>query len=165
MQDRRDLDPAPPARRTATAAATPPEPELGGPGPARPDTESAPPGLRLLVTPATILRWHRDIVRRRGAPDPCTARPAGDPPEHQGTGPPAGPREPRMGLPQDHRELASLGVKVAPLTAWEILNNVTLGPAPRRSGPTWPQLCDLRPRRSLPMPGSGPCSATSGRPA
>ena len=24
-------------------------------------------GLRLLVTPDTILRWHRDIVRRRGA--------------------------------------------------------------------------------------------------
>jgi len=23
------------------------------------------PGLRLLVTPDTILRWHRDIVRRR----------------------------------------------------------------------------------------------------
>src|SRR5436190_20812162 len=45
--DRRDLDPAPPARRTATAAAPPPEPELGGPGPARGParrgTESAPP--------------------------------------------------------------------------------------------------------------------------
>src|SRR5207302_1833385 len=47
MADRRDLDLAPPARRTATAAAPPPEPELGGPGPARGparrDTESAPP--------------------------------------------------------------------------------------------------------------------------
>jgi len=30
-------------------------------------------------------------------------RPAGDPPEHQGPGPPAGPRESRMGLPQDPR--------------------------------------------------------------
>ena len=47
VADRRDLDPAPPARRAATAAAEPPEPELGGPGtardPARPDTESAAP--------------------------------------------------------------------------------------------------------------------------
>ena len=25
------------------------------------------PGLRLLVTPGTMLRWHRDIVRRRWA--------------------------------------------------------------------------------------------------
>jgi hypothetical protein len=32
MEDRRDLDPAPPARRTAKAAASPPEHELGGPG-------------------------------------------------------------------------------------------------------------------------------------
>src|SRR5882762_5841215 len=44
MEDRRDLDPAPPARRTATAAAAPPETGLGGPGtsrdPARRDTES-----------------------------------------------------------------------------------------------------------------------------
>src|SRR5712691_836264 len=30
-------------------------------------------------------------------------RPAGHPPEHQGPGPPASPREPRMGLPQDPR--------------------------------------------------------------
>src|SRR4029450_11878144 len=48
VADRRDLDPAPPGRRPATAAATPPEPELGGPGPARDpagrDTESAAPG-------------------------------------------------------------------------------------------------------------------------
>src|SRR5215470_17633081 len=33
-------------------------------------------GLRLLVTPDTILRWHRDIVRRRWAAGPCAARPA-----------------------------------------------------------------------------------------
>ena len=62
-------------------------------------------GLRLLVTPDTILRWHRDIVRRRWAA-PVHARqdrPAGDPPEHQGPGPPAGTGEPRMGVPQDPR--------------------------------------------------------------
>src|ERR1035438_4388665 len=38
-------------------------------------------GLRLLVTPDTIVRWHRDIIRRG----------------------PAGPGEPRMGLPPDPR--------------------------------------------------------------
>ena len=59
-------------------------------------------GLRLLVTPDTILRWHRDIVRRRRAARPMRQdRPADDPPEHQDPGPPAGPREPRMGIPQD----------------------------------------------------------------
>src|SRR5271169_6684793 len=48
MADRGDLDPAPPARRPATAAAAPPAPDLGGPGTARGfaqrDTESAAPG-------------------------------------------------------------------------------------------------------------------------
>src|SRR6266516_3928311 len=47
MEDRRDLDPAPSARRPAAAAAAPPEAELGGPGtpgdPAQGNTESPPP--------------------------------------------------------------------------------------------------------------------------
>jgi putative transposase len=36
-------------------------------------------GLRLLVTPDTIVRWHRDVVRRPGPPGPSAARPAGRP--------------------------------------------------------------------------------------
>src|ERR1039457_1556316 len=36
-------------------------------------------GLRLLVTPDTIVRWHRDILRRRRAARPCAAGPAGAP--------------------------------------------------------------------------------------
>src|SRR6478736_5352854 len=62
-------------------------------------------GLRLLVTPDTILRWHRDIIRRRqaGVVEARQDWPAGDPPEHPGPGPPASPREPRMGLPQNPR--------------------------------------------------------------
>ena len=36
-------------------------------------------GLRLLVTPDTILRWHRDIVRRRWAARSKRGRPAGQP--------------------------------------------------------------------------------------
>jgi hypothetical protein len=69
MADRRDLDPASPALCPATAAAAPPPPDLGGPGAARSlaqrDTEARRQGLRLLVTSDTILRWHRDVVRRR----------------------------------------------------------------------------------------------------
>ena len=68
-------------------------------------------GLRLLVTPDTILRWHRDIVRRRWAARSMrgrTGRPS-HPPEHQGPGPPAGPGEPRMGIPQDPRRAGRPG--------------------------------------------------------
>ncbi len=62
-------------------------------------------GLRLLVTPDTILRWHRDIVRRRWAVRSKrgrTGRPAACR-NVKGPGPPAGPGEPRVGLSQDPR--------------------------------------------------------------
>src|ERR1039457_6348269 len=49
VEDRRNLDPAPPARGPAAAAAAPSEAEPGGPGPARGtarrDTESPPPQI------------------------------------------------------------------------------------------------------------------------
>ena len=38
-----------------------------------------------------------------------------------------------------HGELAGLGVQVAASTVWEILKISGTGPAPRRTGPTWPQ--------------------------
>ena len=55
-------------------------------------------GLRLLVTPDTIVRWHRDLIRRRWA-RPLRAgqnRQASHSPEHPGPGAAAGPREPRI---------------------------------------------------------------------
>jgi hypothetical protein len=103
VADRRDLDPAPPARRPATAAAVPPRPEPGGPGTARGfaqrDTESAAPGTAAAGHPG-----HHVALAPGHRPPPLgrqiharQARPPGDPPEHQGPGPPAGPGEPRMG--------------------------------------------------------------------
>ena len=98
-------------------------------------------GLRLLVTPDTILRWHRDIVRRRWAARSMRGR----------TGRPATRRNisalvfrlarenPESGYRRIHGELAGLGVKVAALTVWEILRNAGINPAPRRYGPTWSQ--------------------------
>jgi putative transposase len=59
--------------------------------------------LRLLVTPDTIVRWHRDLARRRWAARSAHGR-TGRPPTRRnikGTGPTAGPREPRLGVPQD----------------------------------------------------------------
>jgi len=139
MEDRRDLGPASPARRPAAAAA---EAELGGPGttsdPAQPDTKAHRHGLRLLVTPDTILRWHRDIARRGQA-----ARSM-----HGKTGRPAtraniralvlrlARENPEWGYCQIHGELAGLGVRVAASTVWEILQNAGTDPAPR-TGPAW----------------------------
>src|SRR6266705_735945 len=54
-EDRRDLDPAPPAHRPAAAAAAPAKAEPGGPGPlrgaAQRDTCSAPPQTAAAVHP------------------------------------------------------------------------------------------------------------------
>jgi transposase len=144
LEDRWDLDPAPPARRPATAAA-PPEPELGGPGttcnPDRRDTESAPPRVAAARHPDTILRWHRDIVRRGWAARSKRGK----------TGRPATRRNirslvlrlarenPGWGYRRIHGELAGLGVQAAASTVWEILKNAGINPAPRRSGLAWPQ--------------------------
>jgi putative transposase len=98
-------------------------------------------GLRLLVTPDTILRWHRDIVRRRWAARSKRGR----------TGRSATSRNikglvlrlarenPGWGYRRIHGELAGLGVKVAASTVWEILKANGIDPAPRRTGPTWSQ--------------------------
>jgi putative transposase len=101
-------------------------------------------GLRLLVTPDTILRWHRDIVRRRWTARSKPGR----------TGRPATRRNikalvlrlarenPEWGYRRIHGELAGLGVNVAASTVWEILRTNGIDPAPRRTGPTWSQfLC------------------------
>src|SRR5215472_8452134 len=144
VEDRRDLDSAPPARGPAATPAAAPEPELGGPGPdrgpAQRDTQSAPPR-----NAAAGHTRHDPALAPRPRPPlggPVQARQnraTGDPPERQGPGPPAGPGEPRMGLRRIHGELAGLGVRVAASTAWEILKGAGIDPAPQRTGPTWPQ--------------------------
>ena len=96
-------------------------------------------GMRLIVTPGTIVRWHRDIVRRRWARL-----------SHQGrSGRPATHRNVRSvvlrlareneswGYRRIHGELAGLGITVAPSTVWRILKNAGIEPAPRRGGPGW----------------------------
>jgi transposase len=98
-------------------------------------------GLRLLVTPDTIVRWHRDIVRRRWAARSMRGK----------AGRPATRRNiralvlrlacenPDWGYRRIHGELAGLGAKVAASTVWEILKNAGIDPTPRRADPTWPQ--------------------------
>src|SRR5450755_2591996 len=93
-------------------------------------------GLRLLVTPDTIVRWHRDIVRRRWGARSMRGR----------TGRPAtrqsiralvrrlARENPSWGYRRIHGELAGLGVKVAASTVWEILRASGIDPAPRRTG-------------------------------
>ena len=97
--------------------------------------------LRLLVTPDTIMRWHRDIVRRRWAARSVRGR----------SGRSATRRNikalvlrlarenPEWGYRRIHGELAGLGVKVAASTVWEILKTNGIGPSRRGTRPPWSQ--------------------------
>ena len=145
MEDRGDLDPAPPARHPAAAAAAPPEAELGGPGPhsdpAQRDTKVAAPRAAAAGHPGNDPALARDIVRRRWAAKSMRGK----------TGRPATRRNiqtlvrrlarenPGWGYRRIHGERAGLGVKVAASTVWEILKASGIGPARRLTGPTWSQ--------------------------
>ena len=97
--------------------------------------------LRLLITPETIVRWHRDIARSRWAARSACGR----------TGRPATRRNirafvrrlarenPGWGYRRIHGELAGLGINVAASTVWEILRASGIDPGRRQTVPTWPQ--------------------------
>jgi len=88
--------------------------------------------MRLIVTPATILRWHRDIVRRRWARLSRRGR-SGRPPTHRNV------RSVVLRLAWEneswgyrcvHGEHAALGIRAAPSTVWQILKDAGIDPAP-----------------------------------
>jgi transposase InsO family protein len=92
------------------------------------------------VTPATILRWHRNLVARKW--DYASRRRPGRP--STGTSVKAlivrmARENPAWGHRRIQGELARLGHVIAASTVWEILHAAGFDPAPRRAGPTWRQ--------------------------
>jgi len=97
------------------------------------------PACRLprIVTPSTILRWHRDLVKQRWTqPRRRTAgrRPA---PELRRLVLRLASENSTWGYRRIHGELAGLGYRLAPSTVWLILKRAGIDPAPRREGPSW----------------------------
>ncbi|GAA1569925.1 hypothetical protein GCM10009827_109650 [Dactylosporangium maewongense] len=68
-----------------------------------------------------------------------TARPATHRPGAPCAGTAAGCGESNLGPPPRAGELACLGYQIAASTVWKILHQAGVDPAPRRTGPTWPQ--------------------------
>ena len=91
----------------------------------------------LVVTPRTLLRWHRELVRRKWAqPQVRYGRPSIGA-EVLGLVLRLADENPRWGYQRIVGELRKLGVSVSPRTVRRMLLDAGLEPAPRRSGPTW----------------------------
>ena len=89
-----------------------------------------------LVTPSTLLRWHRELVRRRWT-YPATGRRRGLDPEVVDLVLRLARDNPRWGYVRIAGECRKLGVSVSATSVRTILRRHRLGPAPRRGGPTW----------------------------
>src|SRR6266508_4014708 len=90
-----------------------------------------------IVAPSTLLRWHRELVRRKWT---CKPNRLGRPPIDLAV------RElvcrmarenPRWGYMRIKGECRKLGVSVAATTVKKVLRAAGLEPAPRRDGPSW----------------------------
>jgi hypothetical protein len=91
----------------------------------------------LFVQPATLLRWHRNLVANRWTYP------------HGGPGRSAIPKaatalvlalakeNPHWGYRRIQGELTIIGIPIAPSSVWAILKRHGVEPSPRRSGPTW----------------------------
>jgi putative transposase len=91
-----------------------------------------------VVTPATLLRWHRELVRRKWT---YPQRKPGRPPTGRAL------RElvvrlarenPPWGYQRIAGELLKLGVRLSPSTVRRLLASAGLQPAPRRGETSWP---------------------------
>jgi putative transposase len=102
-----------------------------------------------LVTPSTLLRWHRELVARRWT-YPHTGRGARRLDEQVVDLVLRLARDnPRWGYVRIVGECRTLGVQVSASSVRRILRRHRIGPAPRRGGPTWTQF--LRAQASSPL--------------
>ncbi len=91
-----------------------------------------------LVAPQTLLRWHRELVRRKWTYR--HRRPTGRPPvdpELRDLVIRLGLENPRWGCVRIQGELRKLGIRLGATTIRTILRRAGIDPAPRRDGPTW----------------------------
>jgi transposase len=100
-----------------------------------------------MVTPGTLLRWHRELVRRKWTY--ATNRRPGRPP----TAPEVrelvvrmARENPRWGAPRIRGELLKLGIFIGATTIRMLLRSAGLGPAPRRRGPSWSEFLGAQAR-------------------
>jgi putative transposase len=92
----------------------------------------------LFVTPETLLRWHRDLVKRHWTRPRRSGRPSTLPAIRRLVLQLAG-ENPTWGYRRIHGELVGLGYRLAPSTIWLTLKQAGIDPAPQRTSQTWRQ--------------------------
>jgi putative transposase len=103
-----------------------------------------------LVQPTTLLRWHRDLVRRRWTYPHRRGRPSTSPEIHALVLRLA--REnPTWGYRRIHGELYRLGYRIGASTVWTILQRARVDPAPKRSAVSWQQFLRAQAKGVLAM--------------
>jgi transposase len=97
-------------------------------------------GEVFMVTPATLLAWHRRLVARKW--DYTRQRRPGRPPTAAAIRKlviRTATENPMWGHRRVQGELVRLGHPIAASTVWQILHAAGIDPVPRRTGPTWKQ--------------------------
>jgi putative transposase len=91
----------------------------------------------LMVTPPTLMRWHRELVRKKWT---YPQRKPGRPPTSRALRELAlrlARENPGWGYRRIEGELLGLGIKLAASTVWTILKEAGVEPAPRRLEQNW----------------------------
>jgi transposase InsO family protein len=95
--------------------------------------------LPRIVTPGTILRWHRDLIKQRWTQPRRRTAARRTAPELRRLVLRLASENSSWGYRRIQGELAGLGYPIAASTVWSILKRAGIDPAPRRDGPTWRQ--------------------------
>jgi len=100
-----------------------------------------------VVTSRTLLRWHQELVRRKWT---YRGRRPGRPPLDPQTVElilRIARENPRWGYLRIRGELLKLGIRVSATSIRSVLRRAGLGPAPRRSGPSWSKFLRMQAHR------------------
>ena len=100
-------------------------------------SQALPRARSLLIQPDSLLRWHRELVRRRWN---FPRRPPGRPPmvsQARQLVLRLAAENPGWGYKRIHGELTGLGYTLSPSTIWNILRRHGIDPVPRRARLSW----------------------------